>query len=80
MLPREYHIFKEYGNIRHANLLSLIACQKTNDAVSVLVNETIKFTFLGTIYRLQFRNPGAFEKNNQLILIIIPTTPTMDVN
>ena len=29
MLPREYRIFKEYGNIRHANLLSLMACATT---------------------------------------------------
>ena len=26
MLPREYRIFKEYGYIRHGNLLSLMAC------------------------------------------------------
>ena len=37
------------------------------------------FYLFSSEYHLQFRNPGAFEKNNELILIIIPTTPTMDV-
>ena len=31
------------------------------------------------IYHLQFRIPGSFEKIILIIIIIIPTTPTMDI-
>ena len=38
MLPREYRIFKEYGNIQHGNLLSLMAC----DNIQLLALEGAK--------------------------------------